>query len=138
MGAQLHRSENALTLHLLFQHLEGLVDIVVTNENLHAAYLLDEAGIGRAARLPAGGYTQFEWILHGYLARPGAKHNRGREISVKGVLTARKRGCAIVMPCRGSRSAGRVYAGVIDGLIAGDSSLSITLNSELWTSSLPL
>ena len=36
MPAQLHLAENALTLHLLLQDLEGLVDIVVTDENLHA------------------------------------------------------------------------------------------------------
>src|ERR1700690_2730401 len=36
MSAQLHFAEDALALHLLLQHLEGLVDIVVTDENLHA------------------------------------------------------------------------------------------------------
>src|SRR5215471_2465707 len=36
VAAELHLAENALTLHLLFQRLEGLVDIVVANENLHA------------------------------------------------------------------------------------------------------
>src|SRR5579862_5512653 len=36
MSAQLHLAEDALALHLLLQHLEGLVDIVVTDENLHA------------------------------------------------------------------------------------------------------
>src|SRR5579872_738225 len=35
--AELHLAENALALHLLFQRLEGLVDIVIANENLHAA-----------------------------------------------------------------------------------------------------
>ena len=39
MSAQLHFAENALALHLLLQRLEGLVDIVVPDENLHAAYL---------------------------------------------------------------------------------------------------
>ena len=29
--------------HLLLQHPEGLVDIVVTDENLHAAFLFDRA-----------------------------------------------------------------------------------------------
>src|ERR1700716_639715 len=39
MAAELHLAEDALALHLLLQHLEGLVDIVVTDENLHAASL---------------------------------------------------------------------------------------------------
>ena len=39
MSAQLHLAENALALHLLLQRLEGLVDVVVPDENLHAAYL---------------------------------------------------------------------------------------------------
>jgi hypothetical protein len=34
--AKLHLAEDALALHLFLEHLEGLVDIVVTNENLHA------------------------------------------------------------------------------------------------------
>ncbi len=37
MTAELHFAENTLTLHLLLQHLEGLIDIVIANENLHAA-----------------------------------------------------------------------------------------------------
>jgi hypothetical protein len=43
MAAELHLAEDALALHLLLQHLEGLLDIVVTNENLHAAFLFDRA-----------------------------------------------------------------------------------------------
>jgi hypothetical protein len=43
MTAELHFAEEALTLHLLLQRLEGLVDIVVTNENLHAAFLFNRA-----------------------------------------------------------------------------------------------
>ena len=39
MAAELHLAEDALALHLLLQRLEGLVDIVVTDENLHAAFL---------------------------------------------------------------------------------------------------
>jgi hypothetical protein len=35
MAAKLHLAENALALHLLLERLEGLVDIVVANENLH-------------------------------------------------------------------------------------------------------
>src|ERR1700732_706919 len=36
MAAELHLAEDALALHLFLQHLEGLVDIVVADENLHA------------------------------------------------------------------------------------------------------
>jgi hypothetical protein len=36
MLAELHLAEYALALHLLLQHPEGLVDIVVADENLHA------------------------------------------------------------------------------------------------------
>jgi hypothetical protein len=39
MAAELHLPEDALALHLLLQHSEGLVDIVVTDENLHASFL---------------------------------------------------------------------------------------------------
>src|SRR5215213_9059598 len=35
--AELHLAEDTLALHLLLQRLEGLVDIVIANENLHAA-----------------------------------------------------------------------------------------------------
>ena len=49
MAAELHLAENALALHLLLQHLEGLVNIVVTDENLHAAFLFDERLMGPAA-----------------------------------------------------------------------------------------
>src|ERR1044071_7897613 len=40
MAAELHLAENALALHLLFERLQGLVDVVVTNENLHACSLV--------------------------------------------------------------------------------------------------
>ena len=43
MAAELHLAEDALALHLLLQHLESLVDIVVTDEYLHAAFLFDRA-----------------------------------------------------------------------------------------------
>src|SRR5712664_2575401 len=36
MPAKLHFAENALALHLLLQRLEGLIDIIVADENLHA------------------------------------------------------------------------------------------------------
>jgi hypothetical protein len=40
VAAELHLAENALALHLLLQRLESLVDVVVTDENLHASFLL--------------------------------------------------------------------------------------------------
>ena len=42
-AAEPHLAEDALALHLFLQHPEGLVDIVVTDENLHAAFLFDRA-----------------------------------------------------------------------------------------------
>ena len=36
MAAELHLAEDALALHLLLKHLEGLFDIVVRDENLDA------------------------------------------------------------------------------------------------------
>ena len=35
MAVEFHLAEDALALHLLLQHLKGLVDIVATDENLH-------------------------------------------------------------------------------------------------------
>ena len=44
MAAEFHLAEDALALHLLLlQHLESLIDIVVPDENLHAAFLFDRA-----------------------------------------------------------------------------------------------
>src|SRR6516225_4148001 len=40
VAAELHLAEETLALHLLLQRLEGLVDIVVTDENLHVVFLL--------------------------------------------------------------------------------------------------
>jgi hypothetical protein len=43
MSAKLHLAKDSLALHSLLQHLEGLVHIVVTDENLHAAFLFNRA-----------------------------------------------------------------------------------------------
>ena len=43
MATELHLAEDALALHLFLQHFEGLVDVVVTDENLHAAFLFNRA-----------------------------------------------------------------------------------------------
>src|ERR1700730_11004543 len=39
VAAELHLAENPLALHLLLERLEGLVDIIVPNENLHVVPL---------------------------------------------------------------------------------------------------
>jgi hypothetical protein len=39
MPAKLHLAEDTLTLHLLLQHLERLIDVVVTDKNLQGALL---------------------------------------------------------------------------------------------------
>jgi hypothetical protein len=44
MAAELHLAEDALALHLLLKHLEGLPDTVVPDENLHAAFLFNRSG----------------------------------------------------------------------------------------------
>jgi hypothetical protein len=43
MAAEFHFAEYAFALHLLLQRPEGLVDIVVADENLHVAFLFDGA-----------------------------------------------------------------------------------------------
>ena len=43
VAAELHLAEETFALHLLLQRLEGLVDIVVADENLHAELLFDQA-----------------------------------------------------------------------------------------------
>ena len=69
MAAELHLAEDALALHLLLQHLESLVDIVVTDEYPHAAFLLDRAVDGRIRRYwAAAGFWSF-WVgsLHEFV-----------------------------------------------------------------------
>jgi hypothetical protein len=49
VAAQFHFAKDALALHLLFQGFEGLVDVIVANENLHVIHLLEwllELGTG--------------------------------------------------------------------------------------------
>jgi hypothetical protein len=40
MAAKFHFAENALALHLLFERLESLVDVVIADENLHRVVIL--------------------------------------------------------------------------------------------------
>jgi hypothetical protein len=46
MFAKLHLSEDALALHFLLQDPEGLVDIIVSDENLHAVSLFRSTVVG--------------------------------------------------------------------------------------------
>ena len=65
MAAELHLAKDALALHLLLQHFESLVDIVVTNENLHVAFLFArevDRPSGRAARALAQGYPDMNSV----------------------------------------------------------------------------
>ena len=41
MPAEFHFAKDALALHLSLQRLEGLIDIVVANENLHVVLLFN-------------------------------------------------------------------------------------------------
>ena len=47
MAAELHLPENTLALHLLLERLEGLIDVVVANENLHQQILSSTLRLGR-------------------------------------------------------------------------------------------
>jgi hypothetical protein len=42
MAAKLHFAENALALHFLLKRFEGLIDIVVADENLHGRSCVGE------------------------------------------------------------------------------------------------
>jgi hypothetical protein len=52
MAAEFHLAKDALALHLLLKHLEGLFDIVVPDENLHAAFLFDRGLKGPMTKGP--------------------------------------------------------------------------------------
>jgi hypothetical protein len=60
MAAELHFAENTLTLHLLLQYLERLVDIVVTYKDLHIQSFLrsrrkeDSPAVGSVGILAVG------------------------------------------------------------------------------------
>src|SRR5262245_61703405 len=53
MTAKLHLAENPLALHLLLERLEGLIYVIVPDENLHAAYLFGKDSL-TLMRRPAG------------------------------------------------------------------------------------
>src|SRR3984893_12730508 len=46
MAAQFHLAKNALPLHLFLERLEGLINVIVANENLHAGILGEAPAIG--------------------------------------------------------------------------------------------
>jgi hypothetical protein len=73
MAAEFHLAEDALALHLLLKHLEGLVDIVVTDENQHAAFLFDGAIVGAD-----GQDARATGARIGIVRMPMAPANRGR------------------------------------------------------------
>jgi hypothetical protein len=47
MAAELHLAEDALALHLFLQRLEGLIDVIIANENLHPASSFQVNGNGK-------------------------------------------------------------------------------------------
>jgi len=53
-AAEPHLAEDALALHLFLQHPEGLVDIVVTDENLHGRSSSIERLMGPMAKASPG------------------------------------------------------------------------------------
>src|SRR5262249_16618824 len=61
MLSELHLAEEAFALHLFLQRPEGLVDIVVTDENLHVVFLSNPTVARPKAKAPgplAHGYAQ--------------------------------------------------------------------------------
>jgi pimeloyl-ACP methyl ester carboxylesterase len=60
MAAELHLAENALALHFLLERLEGLIDVVVTNENLHASS--SQIVFGLPGGVLDGGAPQPVWL----------------------------------------------------------------------------
>ena len=69
MAAKFHLAEYALALHLFLQHPEGLVDIVVTDENLHAAFLFDRV-IDGSNRQRRSGHWRTENVQFGCRRHP--------------------------------------------------------------------
>src|SRR4051794_11862966 len=82
VAAQLHLAENPLALHLLLQRFEGLVDVIVTNENLHAGVPLESRveGAGPNTTAVAGRVSE----------TAGQVHRRGRGL---GLLAGRRIEC---------------------------------------------
>ncbi len=85
MLAELHLAEDAFALHLLLQHLESLVDIVVADENLHASFLLDRTLNSRTDK-PLGPRHQEhricqQWICKQWICQQWICHERAARTS---------------------------------------------------------
>ena len=108
MAAELHLAKDALALHLLLQHFESLVDIVITNENLHVAFLFArevDRPSGRAARALAQGYPDMN--RSACVRQPGYSLNSNpsailpaRLASVMVSKKASERSIGLVLPAR--------------------------------------
>ena len=94
MAAELHLAEDALALHLLLQHLESLVDIVVTDDYLHAVFLFDRAVDGRIRRYWAAAGFWSIWVgsLHEligwFLGRVPLDHLPSANITIDGAAVS--------------------------------------------------
>jgi hypothetical protein len=74
MASEFHLAKKTFALHLLFQHPEGLVDIVVTDKNLH----LHSSSV---ERLPGPVLTALGPLTQGSVsARFGSLWRRGPSI----------------------------------------------------------
>ena len=61
MAAKLHFAEDTLTLHLLLERLEGLIDVIIANENLHACSFVGIEFRSKAAQtgpFESGGFSR--------------------------------------------------------------------------------
>jgi hypothetical protein len=58
MATQLHLAEDPFPLHLLFERLERLIDIVITNENLHLAACSISLDYEKGGRAPDDAYPR--------------------------------------------------------------------------------
>jgi len=83
MLAELHLAEKAFALHLLLQRPEGLIDIVVTDENLHVVFLFNPTVDRPNSQVPGP-------LAHGYvqtlLSIPTRKFHSGRAYTASGRL----------------------------------------------------
>jgi hypothetical protein len=61
--ALLHLAKDTLALHFPFQHLESLVDIVVTDKNLHRWVLFSIRSTVRGRSAVTGTYRGFEHLV---------------------------------------------------------------------------
>src|SRR5438552_7341953 len=69
VAAQLHLPEDALALHLLLERAQGLVDVVVANQNLHVGRLSCSGHKKKTAQAPTPAPCPAEeWVSY---HRPG-------------------------------------------------------------------